>query len=120
MLKANSKEVKKAIEAYILDCLEGKTTAEKVKNAYASFSYYYKQGDNIQDSFINFLRGLPFFLDYTTYKERELLKSWLKESEAEADRYSWEQVDKKYYYLIFCGFKRLFDKNNINLSNVME
>jgi len=124
MLKANSKEVKKAIDAYIMDLLEdeeGTNTAEQLQAVLNSFKNYYCKNDNIQDSFINFLRGLGVSsCEYATYKQGELIKKWMQETPQEAKAFTPEQIDKLFYCLVYKGFKRLFNQYNINLYDVIE
>jgi 5-formaminoimidazole-4-carboxamide-1-beta-D-ribofuranosyl 5'-monophosphate synthetase len=110
-MKTNSKEVKQAIIAHILDCVmdyEGNNfeSIEQAKNhvkkefeRVTNYPYNLQRLPNNQDRFSDYLCGVPFnFLYYNSEISDYLNSLGINETGKE---YSSEKSIKLYHYLIF-------------------
>lgn len=98
MLKTNTKAVKEAVKNYII-ASNDETLTELKERFIDEYSWCIKRIGEY-NAMIEWLRGLAINCSYTYYDERLLLKSWLQETEEEANKYSDEQVDKLYWHLL--------------------
>jgi len=118
-MKTNSKEVKQAVQAYIMSCIDfsnygkGNTIANCLE-AYKSESAPLRRNESIQEHFIYFLNGLPSWLsiEYYNHAILELMASWglpLPKNKDEQDG-----IDL-YHYLIFREFCALLKKEGLSI-----
>lgn len=126
MLKTNSKEVCSAVREYVLSSLDCEEKCvsfrDKLKLAVDGFTSWYcpyekRLNPNKQAAFIDWLKGLPSELAvaFSYYDERQLLKKWLKETAAEAEKYSDDEVDRLYWLLISREFFKLCEINKVKI-----
>jgi len=113
-MKTNCKEVRTKVKQYIVDHIADDETAESV---YRSFSEW-AENDNYANAmpenevFQRWCQCLPseVTFDYTNYDIKETLKSWLNQTEAEAEKYDIFKQQHLFYYLIFAEFKKMLAK----------
>lgn len=105
-----------------MECeIENATDRQKLENAIDAFIDYYNPYERracpvIQKAFSSFLMGLPSCLqvEYTYHGMRCALAEWYEQTAEEAERYSPEEVEKQYLYLIFREFVKLCKKNGVD------
>ena len=122
-MKTTTKEFKKQVQEYIIDCLCTDYTTdlkEQLQNVVNEFKWWYsdynkKRIPNKQEAFEDFLNGLPSCLsiDYITYNIYMILAKWFKYSLEDAFKYSEMQTCKMFLHLISREFKTLCKQNNI-------
>jgi len=131
-MRTTTREFKNKVQQHIIDRLgnpwdnendhenENATTPEKIQNVVNEFlswwnSYEQRRTPSKAEAFKSFLQGLPSCLnaEFTYYNQRESLREWHEQTEAEAERYNDLQVEAAYYHLIFREFSTLCKKNNI-------
>jgi hypothetical protein len=112
MLRSTSKEFKQAVRKFIVENIgdeyQADTEKESINNVYAAFKSEYLFPANLRrygsefNCFTEWLRGLPSALSvaFTYYEERELMKNWFQQTDAESEKYSDEKVDSNYWYYI--------------------
>ena len=119
MLKTNSKAVREKIQHFInthvdfsgydLEKTPG-TTAENNKAIFACFLSESKFSNilNEQERFIDWCSGLPSVLDYSYYLNSavEMLGNILEETPSERAKYTEEQAERLFSYLIYKEVKR--------------
>ena len=122
MLKTNSKAVKQAVRAYLMDAIRLQedlsptaTDAEAIRYTEERLrfekSYEIKRSyGNLQLAFEDWIRGLALDIEYCTADQRDILADWLEETQEEAARYEDEQVDELFYRLITREFLNMVDK----------
>ena len=125
-MKTTSKEFYTQVHAHIIDRLgnpwneatqsenENATTAEKLQNVVNEFNSWYcpyerRLTPNHQAAFWKFLMGLPSCLavEFAYYSMRETLRTWHNQTEAEAAKYTDDQIVAAYSWLIYREFSRL-------------
>ena len=99
---------------------ENATTAERLENVVAEFNRYYcpyeqRRHPNRGEAFRDFLQGLPSCLnaEFTYYEQRQTLREWHEQTEAEAASYTDEQITRNYYHLIYREFCTLCKIHNV-------
>lgn len=99
---------------------ENATTAERLQNVVDTFYSWYnpyeqRRTPNRCEAFKSFLQGQPGCLnaEFTYYAQRETLREWHEQTPEESERYTDEQVENNYYYLIYREFITLCKKNSI-------
>lgn len=131
-MRTTTKEFKNKVQQHIIDRLglpwdeernqenENATTAEKLQNVINEFNRWYcpfeqRRIPNKCEAFKSFLQGLPSCLntEFTYYNQRESLREWHEQTEAEAERFSDDKVEAAYYYLIFREFTTLCKKYQV-------
>lgn len=131
-MKTTTREFKNEVQQHIIDRLgnpwdyendhenENATTAEKLQNVVEQFKKWYcpfeqRRTPNKYEAFKSFLQGLPSCLnaEFTYYNQRESLREWHEQTEAEAESWSVEKIDFNYYWLICREFEALCKKHNI-------
>lgn len=131
-MKTTTKQFKQKVQQYITDRLgntwdettqsenENATTAEKLQNVVAEFNRWYcpyehRRNPNRGEAFADFLQGLPSCIntEFTYYDQRQTLREWHEQTEAEAEAYTDEQITRNYYYLIYREFCNLCKIHNI-------
>lgn len=117
--KTNSKEVKQAVQSYILQAID--FTGYEVESTLANALKYYKSEsgpirgrETVQEHFIDFLMGLPswFNIEYCNWDILQLMKSWglpLPVNKTE------EEGIKLFHYLIFREFNNLLQKEGLSI-----
>lgn len=118
--RSTGKEVKEKIREHIMDNLSndfGETTTEQLQAVVDGFINWYggyerRRVPNVQQAFIDWLRGLPSELYATPYHEeqKQLLNEWLGKS---PNNYTTEVMEHRFYYLIFREFNALCTKYNV-------
>lgn len=146
MLKSNSKQVKEAINAYILEnynneeeditdleeikkdilrsCFEAKintfrhlTGYERIRHIEEYIRHFYK--NSYFEIFKDWCQGLPSIFDtcyYYNVNAKEIIKEWLQETEEEADKYTEDQAEELITKLLYRELTRDFNFNNIIYS----
>lgn len=131
-MKTTTKIFKSRVQAHILERLdnpwnedtqsenENATTAEKLQNVVEEFYGWYcpyeqRRHPNRGEAFADFLQGLPSCLnaEFTYHNQRESLREWHEQTEAEAAAYTDDQICKSYYYLIYREFCTLCKIHNV-------
>lgn len=131
-MRTTTKEFKNKVQQHIIDRLgnpwdyendhenENATTAEKLQNVVKEFKNWYcpfeqRRTPNRCEAFKSFLQGLPSCLnaEFTYYNQRESLREWHEQTEAEAERYNDLQIEAAYYHLIFREFTTLCKKYQV-------
>lgn len=131
-MRTTTKEFKNKVQQHIIDRLgnpwdyendhenENATTPEKLQNVVEQFKSWYcpfeqRRTPNKYEAFKSFLQGLPNCLnaEFTYYSQRESLREWHEQTEAEAERWSIEHIDFNYYWLICREFEALCKKYQI-------
>tara|TARA_R110000782_G_C14586988_1_gene389307 strand:+ start:33 stop:395 length:363 start_codon:yes stop_codon:yes gene_type:complete len=115
-LSTNSKEVKKAIEIHILDCVYNETeeTFTNIKDAcihlnseferVANYPNNLQKFPNDQNRFQDYLQGIPFYFEFENYKIEDFLNG-LGINQEKKD-YSTSKMWNLYTYLIFRQMKK--------------
>ena len=125
-MKTNSKEVKKAIQGYIIYNLDDEVQGnlkDKLKNCIDCFhsehycKYEQKRQPNTYLAFWDYLMGLPSCLSVTYWHDemRELIAEWLKQSPEQAAKYPDEKVQETFRYLILREFAALLKNHDLEL-----
>ena len=123
MLKTNSKIVKDRIRAYLMGCIREEDIAEGAPDkAVVKYVYdrFVKEADwNIElvgytNAFTGWLRGLALNVCFYYDEERELIRQWTDETQAEADKHDQTDVDNLYWWLLTREFFALVRKFRIN------
>lgn len=126
MLKTNSKAVKDAVKAYILECVGEEFLSENendgtpkgiVTAVYKTMCDEWWRGferqrtPNRYEALKQYAMCLPssFCPDFTYYGQRELLKKWLDETPEESDKYEDDKMSKLFYHLISREFYAMLD-----------
>lgn len=127
MLKTNTLIVRNAVKNYLLTCMnfsnyEGYKdyTIDEQKPFTTCYNIFVSEyGFNIQRigkyrAFTEYLHGLPSCLtvDCYYYTERQLLKEWLQETDAESEKYSDDKTDALYWHLLTMEFFKQYDREN--------
>lgn len=123
MLRTNNKKVIAAVQQHILDAInlldvenpdKNKPITEVYNDFKACYWYSYNQqrfNHQVKKAFIDWCYGLPtiFNIEFSTYKQRQLLKLWLEESDEEANKFDDEKVEKLYNELIVTNFFKMLN-----------
>lgn len=145
MRKSNSKETRRAVEAYVLETIEDHTDRDEPETARPVSRFYdilkgemsfqsYRNGDREilgaglaekyhsagRYGFVAATR--PYWVWYLAVFQGEFIgytgdaydniKSWLDETEEEAERYNADQAWHMYAHLTASAFERLYDREN--------
>lgn len=139
MLRTNEKVVVSRLHKHIFDCiinsLEDNNTYNNnfpnknskfytcdlkgcIKYFNDTYNYYINSceynkrlyNDNRFNSFIDYMRGLPYNFEFYYYKQRFFLKELLKETQEESEKFTDSQVEREYYYLIYRELVKLINK----------
>jgi hypothetical protein len=126
-VKTNSKEVKTAVQKYIIDCIdtsdfeghiEGdtKNDLQIIADEFKRVALYPNNLRNLgsyQACFIDWLQGLPscINIDYMTYRQLEILESLGLPLPANKDKMDGVNL---FYYLIFREFSALCRKYKVS------
>lgn len=121
-MKTTTKEVKSKIQTYILNAIDFSDYDETYTNDVKSVLRAYKEQSgpvrgNVQDHFIDFLQGLPGYLNIEYY-DKEIIdimvNEWgLPQPANKSDRDS----TKLFYSLIFREFNNLLKKEGLSIFN---
>jgi hypothetical protein len=116
-MRTTKKEFCEKVQNHIAERLNTDETTDRteqlrqvVEEFGAWWSPYEKRHNpNRQAAFIYFLQGLPGCLsaEFYYYKQRQALKEWYEQTDAEADKYSDDKVSAQYYYLIYREFCKM-------------
>lgn len=117
MRRTNSKEVKKYFDEYLQDIIadnfEGSLEA-------LAFQYYESARDAKGRLYQNFkdcqegFETITFNYGSCWYQEmKEMLMEALQQTEAEADKYTDNQVAHLFNYLLYCAYIRRCEKENV-------
>lgn len=86
------------------------TTPEEQEELHVAFWSYYSTHKNLE---LNHVRAFESFVNscstnfaFETYEQRELLKSWFAQTEAQSDKYSEDQISETFCTIIFREFDR--------------
>ncbi len=145
MRKSNSKETRRAVEAYVLETIEDYTDRDEPETARPVSRFYdilkdemsfqsYRNGDREilgaglakkyhsagRYGFVTATR--PYWVWYLAVFQGEFIgytsdaydniKTWLDETEEEAERYNADQAWHMYAHLTASAFERLYDREN--------
>lgn len=125
-LKTNSKQVKQAVQSYILECIDisghpdcGEDIQSKLKLICEEFKHAAAYKNNIlrlktwQAVFIDWLMGAPsaFSIEYYADGILKIMASWGLPLPANKDEQDGENL---FRYLIFSNFVQLCNKNGID------
>lgn len=120
MLKSNTNAFKAKVESYIIDGLSdpdnnNATTRDILKAFYNDYCRVQDTCIFNQKQVIDFLWCLPNYIhfDYTTFGQRQLLKSWYEQTDKQSEKYSDEQVTKGFMYQLYYSIVTLMIKNDI-------
>ena len=117
-MRTTNKEFKEAVRQHILEILGEDNTSdpkEQLTELVTDFeSYYY--GGNIQNTFIDWCKGLPSSLhvEYFTFKIDKILESWFATIGQEYDPDRLEDNMDYYLYLIFRELKALLKQYKVD------
>ena len=107
MRKSNSKAFRALVAEYYNSIV---TTPEEQEELSTAFWTYYadhkKLESNYQKSFENFVNACATNFDFETYEQRELLKSWYAETDAETQKFTDDQVSRFFCFSIYSEFER--------------
>lgn len=127
MLKTNTLIVRNAVKNYLLICMDFSNyegykdyTIDEQKPFTTCYNIFVSEyGFNIKrigryKAFSDWLRGLPSALSVDFYydEERQLLKQWLQQTDAESEKYSDDKTDALYWQLLTMEFFKQYDKEN--------
>lgn len=129
-MRSNSKQVRAAARAYLIDCimsvnaadLEIKTDDLKTRLQYivsdfrrvTNNPYDLHRLPNDQDRFIDWLQGLPncIPIDFENFMIIEVLTSWGLPDDKD---YPMDKIARLYYYIIYSELTKLLKANDIEL-----
>jgi hypothetical protein len=120
-VRTNSKQVKEAVQAYILQAIDFDSSGYGIENTLANALKTYKseaggleRGQTYQDHFINYLQGLPswFNIEFTYFDIINRLTSWGLPQPANKSE---QDSARLFYWLIFREFNNLLKKEGLSI-----
>lgn len=142
MRNSNSKETRRAIEAYVLEAIERRYTDiddqpttrpiarafERIKSDMQSQEIDYN-GDKLMGAKLAELRGKRYAaavspyqywymaarlweIEPSYYTQAEHIAAWLEETPEEAERYTSDQIEHQFAHMTAAAFERLYDREN--------
>jgi hypothetical protein len=120
-VRTNSKQVKEAVQAYILQAIDFDSAGYGIENTLANALKTYKseageleRGQTYQDHFIDFMQGLPswFNIEFTYFDIINRLTSWGLPKPANKNE---QESARLFYYLIFREFTNLLKKEGLSI-----
>lgn len=122
-MKTNSKEVKKAVQSYIMDCISfdglgydnESNTLENLAQTFKNEAGKPQRGQNNFEHFKNFVQGLPSWFNLEFYNDAilEKLESWGLPLPSNKDT---DDAVNLYYWLIYRELTQMLNKSNLTLN----
>ena len=115
-------EYRKVVDEYIVNCITSEdvilaTQKDKVNHAYNRFIdeiwnwHKAQKNANMQDSFADWLSGLPLDVDFENYRIIELAKEWGALPENSTERQE-DKIIANWFRFIACRFLQLHARIN--------
>jgi hypothetical protein len=127
-MKTNTNEFKAIISAHLFECLndmdnELKTRQEVAKYSFSRFNtehnhdFNKKSFPNLQNRVADYLKGLPFQLEFENYKIIELAKKWDQLPENATDKQE-DKILNNYWNFIAFHVIKFWDANGMDISKL--
>lgn len=122
MIRSNSKQFRDKVKKYVIENIdaEASTPIEALENALQNFRAFYcpyekKLNPSITNALIHFFNTGVMDLSIWYDEQRELLKNWFEQTEAEAQKYDDIQVSNTFLYHVSKAFIELCKDYNITI-----
>lgn len=142
MRNSNSKETRRAVEAYVLEAIERRytdiddqPTARPIARAFERIKSDMKcqeidyNGNKLMGAKLAELRGKRYAaavspyqywymaarlweIEPSYYTQAEHIAAWLEETPEEAERYTSDQIEHQFAHMTAAAFERLYDREN--------
>lgn len=107
MRKSNSKAFKTLVKEYYNTIVTAPEEQEELHTAFWTYYASHKSRElNHVVSFENFVNSCSTNFDFETFRQRELLKSWFKQTDAQSEKYSDDRVSETFCDVIYREFER--------------
>lgn len=136
MLKTNNKQALNNIENYIVDMLEASSdlyNASVKELLAAAIDWYYSgaaykvsslPGSKItfkyKESLAEFMTNSALIFEPYPHAQRQAIKEWLDETEAEAEKYENDEVEQLYFRLLNKVLNKMMIKYDLNILYSLE
>ena len=102
MLKTNSKAVKEAVKAYLIECAETEdlATISDLKERFLKEKSWEIPRVGLQEAFIDWLQGLAIGCVYSYYDIVRVLAKWLDDTIENQEKQLDKNGDRLYWYLM--------------------